>query len=56
MMNQVIQSIREQESISGVIILPNEEGYEEARRGWNYMIDKKPALIIQPHGICTYIQ
>ncbi len=34
-------------SLSGHILLPNSEGYDSARKGWNGMIDKHPALIVQ---------
>jgi FAD/FMN-containing dehydrogenase len=32
-------------SLSGTLLTPGEEGYETARRVWNGMIDKHPALI-----------
>jgi len=32
-------------SLSGTLLAPGEEGYEAARRIWNGMIDKHPALI-----------
>ena len=34
-------------SLTGHILLPNSEGYDSARKGWNGMIDKHPALIVQ---------
>ena len=34
-------------SLSGRLLLPNSEGYDAARKGWNGMIDKHPALIVQ---------
>ena len=39
-----------QESLRGHLLLPTSEGYDEARRGWNGMIDKRPALIVRCHG------
>jgi FAD/FMN-containing dehydrogenase len=36
--------------LNGQMILPGEPGYEEARKVWNGMIDKHPALIIQCTG------
>jgi hypothetical protein len=36
-----------QASLSGQILLPTSEGYDSARKVWNGMIDKKPALIVQ---------
>jgi FAD/FMN-containing dehydrogenase len=32
-------------SLSGTLLVPGDEGYEAARRVWNGMIDKHPALI-----------
>ncbi len=37
--------------ISGAILLPGEQGYDEARAIWNGMIDKRPALIVQPQDV-----
>ncbi len=34
-------------SLSGQILLPSSDGYDAARKGWNGMIDKHPALIVQ---------
>ena len=39
-----------QESLRGNILLPTSEGYDEARRVWNGMIDKRPAVIVQCRG------
>jgi FAD/FMN-containing dehydrogenase len=33
------------ERISGVVLAPHHPGYEDARRVWNGMVDKRPALI-----------
>jgi FAD/FMN-containing dehydrogenase len=35
------------ESIKGSLILPDDNGYHEARKVYNGMIDKKPAIIVQ---------
>jgi FAD/FMN-containing dehydrogenase len=32
--------------ISGVVLLPGDEAYEEMRLGWNRAIDQRPALIV----------
>lgn len=32
---------------TGEILLPGDEGYDKARRVWNGMIDKNPAIIVQ---------
>jgi len=34
-------------SLHGELILPDDDGYDSARRVWNGMIDKSPALIIR---------
>jgi FAD binding domain/Berberine and berberine like len=36
--------------LSGSLILPNDPGYEEARKVWNGMVDKRPAMIIYCSG------
>jgi len=39
------------ESLSGGIVTPVDDGYEEARRVWNGSIDKRPAAIVRPRGV-----
>jgi FAD/FMN-containing dehydrogenase len=39
-----------QAGLRGKLLLPNAEGYDAARRGWNGMIDRRPALIVQCRG------
>ena len=34
-------------SLHGELILPDDDGYDSARRVWNGMIDKYPAMIIR---------
>jgi FAD/FMN-containing dehydrogenase len=41
-----VQSLRSM--LQGQIILPGDADYEEARKVWNGMIDKYPALIVRP--------
>jgi FAD/FMN-containing dehydrogenase len=37
--------------LDGQLLLPENEGYDEARRVWNGMIDKRPALIVRASGV-----
>jgi hypothetical protein len=39
-----------QASLRGHLLLPSSEGYDDARMGWNGMIDKHPALIVRCAG------
>ena len=34
-------------SITGTVLLPSDAGYDDARKIWNGMIDKKPAIIVR---------
>lgn len=43
-----IESLRE--SLRGTIVLPGDESYEETRRIWNGMIDRRPAAIARCTG------
>ena len=38
-------------SLRGQLVLPADDGYDEARKIWNGMIDKRPALIAQCAGV-----
>ncbi|MFZ3166366.1 MAG: FAD-dependent oxidoreductase [Candidatus Methanoperedens sp.] len=42
-------------SLRGQLIRPGDEGYEEARKIWNGMIDKHPALIACCTGVADVI-
>ena len=43
-------------STRGEVLLPGDNGYEEARKIWNGMIDRHPALIIRCHGASDVIK
>ena len=35
-------------ALAGPVILPDDEGFNDARAVWNGMIDVRPALIVRP--------
>ena len=42
-------------SLQGELIQPKDEGYNDVRKVWNGMIDKKPALITRCKGTADVI-
>ena len=38
------------EVFSGELLLPADPSFDQARRVWNVMIDKRPSLIVRPRG------
>ena len=42
-------------SLRGELLRPGDEGYDEARKVWNGMIDKRPAAIAQCSGVADVI-
>ena len=42
-------------AVRGPVIGPNDVGYEEARRIWNGLIDRRPALIVQCTGAADVV-
>ncbi|MEK7214697.1 MAG: hypothetical protein AAB289_03790, partial [Chloroflexota bacterium] len=37
--------------IHGVVLTPDDEGYEDGRRVWNGTVDKHPAVIVWCRGV-----
>lgn len=46
--DEAIQQLRSQ--VRGTVVLPGEGGYDQARKIWNGIIDRKPAMIVQCSG------
>jgi FAD/FMN-containing dehydrogenase len=45
-LTEAITGIRH--TVKGGVLTPGENGYDEARRIWNAMIDRRPAIVVQP--------
>ena len=45
MSTRTVEGLRE--SVRGEVIAPNDEGYEDARRVFNAMIDRRPAFVVR---------
>ncbi len=43
-------------SLRGPLLEPEEPGYEESRKLWNGMIDRRPALVVRPTGTADVVQ
>jgi hypothetical protein len=44
------------EAMRGDVVTPDSPGYDEARKVWNGMIDRRPAVVAQCHGAADVIQ
>src|SRR6266511_4002110 len=51
--NEAVDTFRT--SMRGAVLSPGDRGYDEARRVWNGMIDKHPALIARCTGAADVI-
>jgi FAD/FMN-containing dehydrogenase len=43
------------ESVRGPVLPPGDDGYDDARAIWNGLIDRRPALIVQPTGAADVV-
>lgn len=43
-------------NIRGEVLLPSDSGYDDARRIWNAMIDRHPAIIVRCAGVADVIK
>ncbi len=39
-----------------ITLTPGDQGFEEATRLWNGLIDKTPALVVQPTGVADVVE
>ena len=42
-------------AVRGLVLRPDEKGYEEARTVYNAMIDRRPAVIVRPTGVADVL-
>jgi FAD/FMN-containing dehydrogenase len=42
---------RLREAFGGDVIIPGDDGYDDARRVWNAMFDRRPAIVLRPTGV-----
>lgn len=42
--------------LTGEVVLPDDPGYDDTRRLWNAMIDKRPAVIVRAAGTADVVQ
>ncbi|MCI0347360.1 MAG: FAD-binding oxidoreductase [Chloroflexi bacterium] len=42
---------RLRETFTGVVIAPSDAGYDDARRVWNAVYDRRPAAVVRPAGV-----
>ena len=43
-----VETLRQR--VRGPLLAPGDDGFDEATRLWNGLIDKAPALVVQPTG------
>ena len=42
--------------LRGGLVLPSDAGYEAARKVWNGMVDKSPAIIVYCAGVADVVE
>jgi FAD/FMN-containing dehydrogenase len=53
LIEETVDALRQR--LRGPLLLPGDEGFEEATLLWNGMIDKTPALVVQPTGTADIV-
>jgi FAD/FMN-containing dehydrogenase len=53
LIEETVDALRQR--LRGPLLLPGDEGFEEATLLWNGMIDKTPALVVQPSGTADIV-
>lgn len=43
------------DTFSGEVIVPGDPGYDDARKVWNGMVDRRPALVVRPIGTAEVV-
>jgi FAD/FMN-containing dehydrogenase len=54
--DSLLRRVKENQALPGEVIRPGDEAYEPARRVWNGMIDRKPAIIVRCAGVSDVIR
>jgi FAD/FMN-containing dehydrogenase len=52
--NQPVEELRPR--VRGPLLAPGDPGFDEATRLWNGLIDKTPALVVQPSGTADVVE
>jgi len=55
MVIRVVDADKLRATFGGEVILPADAGYDQARRVWNGMIDRRPALVVRPRSVTDVV-